>query len=154
MAQVSTVPAEPLPSIQAGQHAVPRPGTILVVEDRDDVRTGVVQLLSLNGYSATGARDAEEALDIMSRRPGALALLLLDLLLPGGMDGRDLRTLQLANPELASVPTVVVSACEPEPDSLSDLRPADWLEKPFRGEQLMVIVRRFVLPENDRQRES
>ena len=155
MAQVSTVPSEPLPSIWIGRHSVPRRrGTILVVEDRDDVRTGLVQLLSLNSFPAVGVGDAGEALHFMAGHASALALLLLDLLLPGAMDGRDLRALQLANPELASIPTVVVSACEPEPASLSDLHPDAWLEKPFRGDQLLDVVRHFVLPEDPEQHQA
>jgi len=147
MAQISTLHVQPRPTAPPAFQPAPRCGTILVVEDRADVRNGLVQLLSLNGFAAVGARDAEEALDYMVGHTAELALLLLDLLLPGAMDGRDLRAFQLANPELAAIPMVVVSACEPESALQSDLHPADWLEKPFRGEQLMAIVRRFVVPE-------
>jgi CheY-like chemotaxis protein len=149
MDQVSTQHSESRPLARRTSSPSPRHGTILVIEDHDDVRTGLVQLLALRGYSVAGAADAEDALDFMAGHSSDLALLLLDLLLPGRMDGRDLRALQLANPELSDIPTVVVSACEPNPDVQSDLTPNAWLEKPFRGDQLLAIVSRFVIPGQD-----
>jgi chemosensory pili system protein ChpA (sensor histidine kinase/response regulator) len=125
----------------------PQPGTILVVEDCNDVRLGVAQLLELNGYRVTDAADGVDALARLSANPDGFALVLLDLLLPGTLSGRDLRARQLADPRLAQVPLVVVSACEPEVASQATLRPEAWLEKPFRGEQLLNVVRRFVRPE-------
>ena len=125
----------------------PQPGTILLVEDCVDVRLGVAQLLELNGFRVTDAATGADALAQLSANPGAFALLLLDLLLPGSVSGRDLRARQLADPRLAHVPMVVVSACEPEVASQAALKPEAWLEKPFRGEQLLNVVRQFVRPE-------
>jgi hypothetical protein len=48
---------------------------------------------------------------------------------------------------LATVPTIIVSACEPDVRSFAQLRPAAWLEKPFRADALLTVVRRFVEPE-------
>ena len=68
-------------------------------------------------------------------------------MLPGRLSGRDLRARQLADPQTALVPTVVVSACEPEPQAQAQLRPAAWLEKPFRFDALLEVVKRYVVPE-------
>ena len=54
---------------------------------------------------------------------------------------------QLAHAEAALVPTVVVSACEPDELSRAQLRPAAWLEKPFRIDALLAVVKRHVVPE-------
>ena len=119
----------------------PRHGTILLVEDCDDVRLGLAELLELNGYEVSDAADGEHEMLQLTANPRAFALVLLDLLLPGVMSGRELRARQLADPQLAQVPTVVVSACEPEMASEARLQPEAWLEKPFRGEQLLNVVR-------------
>ena len=124
----------------------PRRGTILLVEDCDEVRLGLAELLELNGYEVSDAADGEHAMDQLTANPRGFALVLLDLLLPGGMSGRELRARQLADPQLADVPTIVVSCCEPESASDARLHPAAWLEKPFRGEQLLAVVRRYVKP--------
>ena len=126
----------------------PRRGAILVVEDHQEVRLGVAQLLALNGFLVADAADAEHAIDHLRAYPHGFALMLLDLLLPG-LSGNDLRARQLADPQLSDIPVVVVSACEPEPTAEARLRPAAWLEKPFRGDDLLKIVRQYVSPEMD-----
>jgi DNA-binding response OmpR family regulator len=129
------------------QPSTPRPGAILLVEDCYDVRIGLAQLLTLNGYRVTDTADGEHAIDELNANPEGFALILLDLLLPGSISGNDVRARQLADPQLATVPTVVVTAFEPEAEAQAVLKPEVWLEKPFRGEQLLSVVRRYVRPD-------
>jgi len=131
------------------QPSSPRTGAILLIEDCYDVRIGLAQLLAMNGYRVTDAPDGKGAIDALSANPRGFALILLDLLLPGTISGNDVRARQLADPELAGVPTVVVSACEPKEETQAALRPDVWLEKPFRGEQLLSVVRKYVKPDSD-----
>lgn len=125
----------------------PRRGTILVVEDREDVRNGLTQLLELHGYDVRDAADGEEALAYLTATPDIFALILLDLVLPGAVGGRELRARQLADPQTAPVPVVVVSACEPDSTAEAQLRPVAWLEKPFRLDLLLSVVRQHVIGE-------
>ena len=147
MAQVTTAATEPSAPVLHDSFTAPRKGAILVVEDREDVRGGIVQLLALHGYTATGVGSAERALAYLETSANHLALILLDLRLPGRVSGIDLRARQLADPLLATVPTVVVTACEPDAHVRAELRPAAWLEKPFRGQQLLAEVEKYVIPE-------
>jgi CheY-like chemotaxis protein len=140
---------EALTAENVARRIEPRRGTILVVEDHNEVRLGVAQLLELNGFVVTDAADAEHALDSLEAHPAGFALMLLDLLLPGA-SGTELRARQLADPRLADIPVVVVSACEPQADAEARLRPAAWLEKPFRCDDLLNVVRRYVAPEATR----
>jgi signal transduction histidine kinase/CheY-like chemotaxis protein len=65
-----------------------KPGeTVLVVEDEDDVRSHTVASLRELGYRVFEAIDAASALEIL-RCEQDICLLLTDLGLPGGMDGR------------------------------------------------------------------
>src|SRR5687768_18503250 len=81
-------------------------GAILVVEDRDDVRQGLAQLLELHGFLVADARNGEEALEQLTSDPQAYALILLDLMLPGAVSGRDVRLRQMQDPALAALPTI------------------------------------------------
>lgn len=124
----------------------PRRGAILVVEDRADVRVGLVQLLELHGYDVRDAATGEEALRSLTTAPDAFALILLDLLLPGTMSGREVRARQLADARAAEVPAIVVSACERDTQAEAALHPVAWLEKPFRPDALLRIVKQHVVP--------
>jgi CheY-like chemotaxis protein len=66
-------------------------GTILVVEDQQEVRDFAVQALVARGYQVLQAGDALEALTIIETNGGPLHLLLTDVVLPG-MNGRELAT--------------------------------------------------------------
>lgn len=125
----------------------PRRGAVLVVEDRDDVRQGMAQLLELHGFLVSDARDGDEALRQLTSEPDGFALILLDLVLPGGISGRDVRTRQLADPILAGVPTIVVTASDPGEGERVELRADGWLEKPFPFDALLHLVKRYVVSE-------
>jgi len=122
-------------------------GTILVVEDRDDVRQGLAQLLELHGFLVADARTGEEALQQLMSDPEGYALILLDLMLPGAVSGREVRLRQMQHPLLAPVPTVVVSASDMDHRERLGLHPDAWLDKPYRFDDLLQLVKRYVVSE-------
>lgn len=127
--------------------ATPRRGAILVIEDRDDVRQGLAQLLEFNGFLVEEARTGDAALERLDSRDGGIALVVLDLVLPGEVSGRDIRARMLGDPDHADLPTVIVTASEVDAPGRAGLCPTAWLEKPFRFDDLLDLVRRFVVPE-------
>lgn len=131
---MTTSPADP-----------PRRGSILLVEDREDVREGLAQLLEFHGFLVEEAGDGEAALARLRRCDG-LALVVLDLMLPG-IGGPEIRGQMLADPDCADLPTIIVTASDVDAPGRAGLCPAAFLEKPFRFEQLLDLVRRFVVPE-------
>ena len=135
---------EELPTVERA----PRRGAILVVEDRDDVRQGMAQLLELHGFLVVDAAEGEQALNHLRTDPRGFALMLLDLRMPGRLTGTDVRERQLTTPELADIPTVVVSATEPDGAARARLRADAWIEKPFRFDDLLAVVRLYVTPNN------
>lgn len=122
-------------------------GEILLIEDRDDVREGLAQLLELHGFMVTEVADAPHGMNELSARPHGFALVLLDLVLGKAMDGADFRRCQLANPDLAAVPTIVMTASDVSLNDRAPLHAEGWLEKPFRFEALLEMVKRYVVPE-------
>lgn len=125
-----------------------RRGCILLVEDRDDVRQGLTQLLECKGFLVEEAPDGLTALAHLERENANIALLVLDLTLPGSVSGRDIRGRMLANPASTDIPTVIVTASEIDAPGRAGLCPSAWLEKPFRFDQLLDLVKRFVVPES------
>lgn len=125
----------------------PRRGAILLIEDRDDVRQGLAQLLELHGFLVADARDGEEALTQLKADPDGFALVLLDLMLPGRLDGHEVRMRQLEDPRLAPVPTIVVTGTETDRVERTTLDPDAWLDKPFRFDDLLALVKRYVVSE-------
>jgi DNA-binding response OmpR family regulator len=124
-----------------------RRGEILLIEDRDEVRQGLAQLLEMHGFLVIEAADADHAMREMAAQPDGFALVLLDLLLNGAMTGVDFRKRQLAHPRLSAVPTIVITASEIPPNERARLRADGWLEKPFRFDTLLDMVRRHVVSE-------
>jgi CheY-like chemotaxis protein len=122
-------------------------GAILVVEDRDDLRQGLAQLLELHGFLVADASTGEDALEQLTSDPEGFALILLDLMLPGTVSGRQLRQQQLANPALATIPTIVLSAADLDHRERVGLAPDAWLDKPYRFDDLMELIRRYVVSE-------
>ena len=61
-------------------------GPILVVEDQDDVRISLLEMLRDAGYDAVGVSSAEEALALCARKRFALALIDLDMPTVNGLE--------------------------------------------------------------------
>ena len=125
----------------------PRRGEILLIEDRDEVREGLAQLLELHGFMVTEVADGDRGMRELAAKPNAFALVVLDLLLGESMAGVDFRLRQLIDPHLAAVPTIVITATEVADEARAPLRPEAWLEKPFRFDALLELVKRYVVAE-------
>jgi len=123
-----------------------RRGEILLIEDRNEVRQGLAQLLELHGFMVTEAADADHGMRELADNPQSFALVVLDLLLGDSMGGIDFRRRQLVEPHLAAVPTIVITATELGNEDRTPLRPDGWLEKPFRFDTLLELVKRYVQP--------
>ena len=132
----------------ASPTATPRRGEILLIEDCTEVREGLAQLLELHGYMVTEFADGERGMREFATQPQAFALVILDLMLGETMAGMDFRLQQLLDTQLASVPTIVITASDISiPDRLP-LHPDGWLEKPFRFDTLLELVKRYVIAES------
>jgi CheY-like chemotaxis protein len=111
---------------------------IAVVDDDDDLRASLAAVLQDYGHHVDSFSRAEDALAALTAglRP---ALILLDLMMPG-MNGWELRERIVANPDLAAIPLVVVTARAAGDASLKPLGRAQVLYKPFPLEALLEVV--------------
>ncbi|MGZ6194432.1 MAG: response regulator [Candidatus Binataceae bacterium] len=113
-----------------------RTHTILVVEDEEESRQALMQILELEGFSTVGASNGAEAMDYLhtSSRP---CLIVLDLNMPV-MNGRQLRAALRQVEELATIPVVVVSA--QESFAAGDLGAVGAFRKPLDVDALVKVV--------------
>lgn len=80
---------------------------VLVVDDDPEVRDALADALREHGYSVSAAADGYEALEaIQQRRPD---LVVTDLMMPS-MNGWELLGALHEDPELATIPTLIISA--------------------------------------------
>jgi CheY-like chemotaxis protein len=111
-----------------------------VVEDDEDIRDLVLQLLADLGFESVGFADGREALDALRGRPAALpSVILLDLEMPV-MTGWEFRREQLADPLLARVPVVVTSGADPR-----GIHADAFLAKPYETAALCETIARLSL---------
>jgi CheY-like chemotaxis protein len=112
--------------------------TILVVEDEDDVRRLIVDLLSDAGHDVLEAANAREAMAIAADHRGTIHLLLTDMVMPG-LNGRKLaESLRDLHPEskvlLVSGYSESLVSADPLAQSIR------YLAKPFTPEHLTRVV--------------
>jgi hypothetical protein len=68
-------------------------------------------------------------------------------MMPGPLSGAEFRARQLASSDFADIPTLVVSATGPDAPARTELHPDAWIEKPFRFDHLLAVVKQYVTPE-------
>jgi two-component system cell cycle response regulator DivK len=113
---------------------------ILVVEDQEDNRQILRDLLTFSGYEITEAGDGVEALKaIATRRPD---LILMDIQLPV-MDGYEATRRIKADPATMDIPVIVVTSYALSGDE-AKARAAggdDYVAKPFSPRALLAKIR-------------
>ena len=119
---------------------------VLVVEDDPDLREMMEQMLHLEGFATLTAPNGQEALNLLNT--GApVKVILLDLMMPV-MDGWEFRRRQLADPKLAGIPVVVMSASDGE--RVREIEPVTAaFRKPLAfGRMIDLLQRLCVSPEH------
>jgi two-component system response regulator ResD len=125
-----------------------RGGTILLVEDEEDIATLVRTYLEKDGFRVIWAARGTEGLQALEQNDIRLAI--LDLQLPDA-DGLDLCRAIRSN---SRVPIVIVTARDEEIDRITglELGADDYVTKPFSPRELVARVRavlRRAEPEED-----
>jgi PAS domain S-box-containing protein len=115
--------------------------TILLVEDESSLRTLLANILAQLGYRVLDAADSSVALDLWARHADKIDLLLTDLMLPDGMNGRELADqLLAARPNLKVLYASGYSA-EVAGKDLPLQEGVNFLAKPFHAHRLAQAVR-------------
>jgi two-component system response regulator RpaA len=116
------------------------PVDILVVEDDDIVARTIERTLRGHEFRITVANSGVQGLQVARRQPPALVV--LDVIMPG-LDGYAVCREMRADPLLANVPILFLTAKSKDEDKITGLRAGadDYLTKPFNIDELLLRVR-------------
>jgi CheY-like chemotaxis protein len=115
--------------------------TILVVEDEPLLREMAHLILQDCGYKVVEAESGAEALQVWERNPGAIDLIVTDIVMPGGMSGRELAAKLLEHHPRTKI--IFTSGYNVEETNTDFFRRggAVFLQKPYTRPKLAKIVR-------------
>jgi CheY-like chemotaxis protein len=118
---------------------------ILVVDDDPEVLTALSETLQAEGYAVRGARDGIEALEVIREcRP---ELIITDLLMPT-MTGFELLGALHDDPDLATIPTLIITAAR-GPEAAQPARGAQAIfPKPLDLDRLLRAINVYTTNDN------
>ncbi len=121
-------PADPQPGMTSVIPAGSAGNTVLVVDDEEDTRETLAELLRLEGYRIATAADGREALEKLARE--RVFMILLDLVMPV-MDGWQFLREMKERAALAAIPIVLISGQVNAAQLVQSMGLAGSIEKPF-----------------------
>jgi CheY-like chemotaxis protein len=116
--------------------------SILVVDDELPVRAVVMAILEDTQYDVIGAANGRDAVACLRKDPSCFQLVLLDLMMPY-MSGWDVLHAMQAQPTLASIPVVIMTAGANVRQQALDLGAAGYLSKPLDIDKLLDIAEQY-----------
>jgi PAS domain S-box-containing protein len=132
---VSTPATEP----SAAPTSTGMTGNVLLVEDRDDVRELMSQILTSNGIQVTSARDGVEAIEMANAFP--IDLILSDVVMPRMSGPEAVRIIRESHPDIKVI-YVSGSADLVEPNGRDVVM---W--KPVKPQALLTAIKSCLTPE-------
>ena len=116
--------------------------TILVVDDIQENRNLLVQILKQYNIQSIEARDGKEALEVLNTN--TIDLVFMDIIMPN-LNGYETIKIMKKNDKLKSIPIVVISANVFEEDKKKalDLGIDSFLAKPINDKSVIILVRKY-----------
>jgi CheY-like chemotaxis protein len=113
---------------------------ILLVDDDDDIRESLAEVLEDKGFEVRTAANGEDGLAVLRAHDDHPSVILLDLMMPV-MDGYTFLAEKRADPALADIPVAVITAGNAvDPSRLVG---ASVIAKPFRVQQVVDVIHRL-----------
>jgi CheY-like chemotaxis protein len=110
-------------------------GSLLVVDDDRDILDAMREVLQREGYRVLSAANGIEACTVLASE--SVDLILLDLLMPA-MSGWEFLDTTAADPRLAALPIIVISAAPHDVGDRPNVRAV--LQKPFERGALLDLI--------------
>jgi CheY-like chemotaxis protein len=144
-------PADYVPGVSATDADPDERHTVLVVENDEQSRRLIEQILAFSEYACLSAANGLQALDIVDQ--ARVDLVLMDLSMPG-LDGYQTVERMRERSGHASTPIVAVSGYAEDSQRDLALRAGftEYLSKPFRPKELVQLIDRLL--SNTAQRED
>lgn len=115
---------------------------VFVVEDDQDIREALAELLESEGYDVTTAENGQIGIDKLSQASQLPNLILLDLMMPV-KDGFQFYAEKSADPHLSSVPVIVMSADGHILEKQKKLQAQAYIKKPVDIDHILNMVDQF-----------
>ena len=136
-----------LPMVEVVEEATPatvapppplEAGTILLAEDEDGIRELVARVLRHRGFEVLETESAEQALEVARSWPGAIDLLVSDVVMTGMTGGELAAALQAERPEVL----VVLVSGNVDATVVESVREGTgaFLPKPFKPSELIGVI--------------
>lgn len=120
-------------------------GKILIVDDSSTLRASVEFTLTDNGYDVLQAEDGQKGLEVLNTcKENEIAMIITDINMPN-MNGITMIK-EIKKTSFRYIPILVMTT-EAEESKKSEGKKAGasgWLIKPFKPDQLIGVVSRFV----------
>lgn len=112
----------------------------MIVEDDDDIRESLAELLEGWEFVPVAVNGGEAALGML--RGGFDPLLIFLDLKMSGLSGWDFRREQMNDPKLSEIPVVITTALAADSDAAgaAGLGEVTWLPKPFKADGLRAVL--------------
>jgi CRP/FNR family transcriptional regulator, polysaccharide utilization system transcription regulator len=112
---------------------------IVIIEDNDDVRENIAEILELSNYEVYAAPNGKEGVRIIKEKMPDLVL--CDIMMPE-LDGYGVIKILASNPATQNIPFIFLSAKSEKEDFRSgmNLGADDYITKPFEDVQLLEAI--------------
>ena len=117
---------------------------VLVVDDEKVIVTNLTDLLTFHGYQVSVAYSGVEALSkVTEERPD---LIMLDVMMPPGMDGYAVCDELKSNPDTQDIPIVMLTVKKGKNDRIRGFQKGidDYITKPYGKEALITSVKNIL----------
>jgi two-component system, chemotaxis family, chemotaxis protein CheY len=113
----------------------------MVVDDDDDIRIALGELLGVLKYEVALAKNGLDALDQLraGTRPDVI---LLDLMMPV-MDGFEFTAELRKYPGLVTIPVILITAAANAATEAAKINAAGHIQKPFNASELVAVIKRI-----------
>jgi CheY-like chemotaxis protein len=131
------------PATEEEELAVSGEGTILIADDVTEIRELAASILGRFGYRTLAAKDGKETVELYEQHKDEIAMVVLDLVMPGWSGEKTLEALKRINPDVK-----VLIASGYSTDSVNEKLLAlgidGFLQKPFTVAELLGDVKRVL----------
>ena len=115
---------------------------ILLVEDDQDIRETLIELLEGEGYEVLFAENGQVGLDKLSESSSLPNLILLDLMMPV-KDGFQFCAEKDANPKIAHLPVIIMSADGHIRENQQRVNATAYLKKPLDIYEIINVLEKY-----------
>jgi CheY-like chemotaxis protein len=116
--------------------------SILIIEDDQEIREALEEILRFEGYEVGSVKNGKEGLDYL-HKASAPSVILLDMMMPV-MNGYQFLAAYQEEPSFSGIPVIVLSADNALEDKLKQFQVRFFLKKPIELERLLELVKQHV----------